>query len=187
MANHALEALQSEVQIIHLLYHRNRNQHRQAKWWKYFSILHRRCMQLAHTPSTTEQTSAVATYLVDKICPVAYRYFHGVLAQGSFVSLGIALVACLAKLRSLLVPLIQRKQLRLLNEPLTTSTMQIDDVGETVERPLEAVALEAVAALPSTSSDVDTTKTTKKSKIKNPKKSRKSAIDDIFGTRTTAK
>ncbi|KAH3660401.1 hypothetical protein OGAPHI_006987 [Ogataea philodendri] len=35
-------ALLNEYQIIHLIYHRDSNQHRSAVWWKHFNILHRR-------------------------------------------------------------------------------------------------------------------------------------------------
>lgn len=35
------KSLLNEFQILHLLYHRNSNQHRVAKWWSYINIIHR--------------------------------------------------------------------------------------------------------------------------------------------------
>ncbi len=34
--------LRESAKILHLLFHRNKNQHRQATWWKWLSML-RRC------------------------------------------------------------------------------------------------------------------------------------------------
>lgn len=39
--NETYLSLLNEFRIIHLLYHRNKNQHRVAKWWCHFDILHR--------------------------------------------------------------------------------------------------------------------------------------------------
>lgn len=35
--------LRESAKILHLLFHRNKNQHRQATWWKWLSML-RRCL-----------------------------------------------------------------------------------------------------------------------------------------------
>jgi len=33
--------LEADERILHLVYHRNKNQHRLAKWWKWLSMLKR--------------------------------------------------------------------------------------------------------------------------------------------------
>ena len=38
-----LTQLQAATHNFHLLYHRNKNQHRQSMWWKWFSLL-KRCV-----------------------------------------------------------------------------------------------------------------------------------------------
>lgn len=39
--NEIYNSLLNEYQILHLIYHRNLNQHRVSTWWKYFNLLHR--------------------------------------------------------------------------------------------------------------------------------------------------
>ncbi|KAK9235508.1 hypothetical protein V1525DRAFT_260598 [Lipomyces kononenkoae] len=43
-------SLRNELEILHLIVHRNRNQHHQAKWWKYVSIIHRNLKNLVYIP-----------------------------------------------------------------------------------------------------------------------------------------
>ncbi|KAK9479562.1 hypothetical protein V1514DRAFT_328265 [Lipomyces japonicus] len=50
MLNVDYTALASEWEILHLLIHRNRNQHHQAKWWKFVAIIHRTLKRLLQTP-----------------------------------------------------------------------------------------------------------------------------------------
>ncbi|KAK9365592.1 hypothetical protein V1509DRAFT_632799 [Lipomyces kononenkoae] len=45
-----LPSLRNELEILHLIVHRNRNQHRQAKWWKYVNIIHRNLKNLVYIP-----------------------------------------------------------------------------------------------------------------------------------------
>jgi ribonuclease MRP protein subunit RMP1 len=42
-----LQKLQTINQTLHLLHHRNKNQHRRSKWYKYFSLLRRHLCKLA--------------------------------------------------------------------------------------------------------------------------------------------
>ncbi|KAK7206007.1 hypothetical protein BZA70DRAFT_277701 [Myxozyma melibiosi] len=41
-----IPALTKEYKLLHLIVHRNKNQHRQAKWWKYVAIVHRNVRKL---------------------------------------------------------------------------------------------------------------------------------------------
>lgn len=166
---------QSEVQILHLIYHRNKNQHRQAKWWKYFSILHRRCNQLVvltnskdHDNST--KIASIAHYLVIKLIPTCYNYFHGVITQGQFVSLGITLIAILARLRSQLLSVCdssdnQNKE----NNKVSIQSKEVD-IGQIMSR--DAVSISKTEQL--------SKEQPKKEKNKKKKKKSKNAIDEIF-------
>lgn len=64
--------------MLHLIFHRNRNQHGKTKWWKWLSILKRSVWNLALTlgPSNKENTQpSVETckrYLADYIVPRCY-------------------------------------------------------------------------------------------------------------------
>ncbi|KAK9380330.1 uncharacterized protein V2V93DRAFT_254740 [Kockiozyma suomiensis] len=41
-----IPVLKNEYEILHLIVHRNNNQHRQAKWWKYVGVVHRNVRKL---------------------------------------------------------------------------------------------------------------------------------------------
>ncbi len=56
-----VELLFTEFDLIHLIYHRNANQHRTATWWKSFNVLHRKLRQLLLIFLDIEQINALGT------------------------------------------------------------------------------------------------------------------------------
>ncbi|KAM5462915.1 Ribonuclease MRP protein subunit rmp1 [Microsporum audouinii] len=100
---------------LHLLYHRNKNQHRCTKWWKWLSMLKRWTLELACEIEKIEKFEDVLSgdgtgdehpfaavwkimrYLHDELVPRCYRAFSTVVADIQFSSLGIVLVATLAE------------------------------------------------------------------------------------------
>jgi ribonuclease MRP protein subunit RMP1 len=90
MALSPTEELISINQILHLTHHRNKNQHRLAKWWKEFSLLRRNMAKLlteletnlsyttlsAKSKKTQESKQAVekrAYFLADVLAPRCYQ------------------------------------------------------------------------------------------------------------------
>jgi ribonuclease MRP protein subunit RMP1 len=59
--------------MLHLIFHRNKNQHHRAKWWKWLSMLKRATADLARS----RETGAVETqkqHLAAHIIPRCYMY-----------------------------------------------------------------------------------------------------------------
>lgn len=110
-----MDALKHETEICHLVYVKSRNQHRTQVWWKYFAIMHRRLRQIVEAKKIYP---TIAKYLVQKLIPKAYNYFHGMLAQGAFISLGFYLIGMTARVYTILEPLTREFQCR----PVTNLT-----------------------------------------------------------------
>lgn len=69
-----LEALQEASKLIYLLYHRNKNQHRHALWWKWLSMLQRSVAKLrrALERGNDEQASTRITHIHNVLLPGCY-------------------------------------------------------------------------------------------------------------------
>lgn len=113
----AIKELTNEYYIIHLIYHRNRNQHRLLIWWKHFNIIHRKLRQIVKLFIERDEANnqkkktlkeneivKVSNYLIrKKVLSKAYYEFNGIIALGQFLTLGLALVASLSKISSILI------------------------------------------------------------------------------------
>ncbi|KAK9344218.1 hypothetical protein V1522DRAFT_410763 [Lipomyces starkeyi] len=212
-----IPALRNELEVLHLIVHRNKNQHRQAKWWKYVSIVHRNLKNMVSIPqkrhkkeakfekdvvrvsraekkrrkierkeankeamerremknvavplpkekkaivlSRTDESEATglirlnlslqdlqpirfshverAEYLVYRVIPKAFNAFHRLIAHGQYVTLGLVLLATVARIWSIL-----RQDLRVFkpstkNLPITdnaTTIREDNDFGQVVRR-----------------------------------------------------
>ncbi|KAK9323638.1 hypothetical protein V1517DRAFT_319938 [Lipomyces orientalis] len=207
-----IRALRNELEILHLIVHRNKNQHRQAKWWKYVSIIHRTVKKLVAVPQQegqphgagpkkdvvrisqkdrqmrrgterkkvdreaetenvpttkprkivfrrTEQSKATglvkldmslrdfepirfshverAEYLVYRVIPKAFNAFHRLVAHGQYVTLGLVLLATVARIWHIL-----RQDTRVFKPsgrslPITDNAVTVDeadDLGHVVKR-----------------------------------------------------
>lgn len=102
----SLAALDHEYGIIRLIYHRNKNQHRVASWWKHLDSLKRyltKLISLIYTYSRKakekirQKVLKVARHLYLNICRSAFRAFNGIIALGQFITLGLTLVGVLGK------------------------------------------------------------------------------------------
>ncbi|KAJ8100883.1 hypothetical protein POJ06DRAFT_249746 [Lipomyces tetrasporus] len=208
-----IPALRNELQVLHLIVHRNKNQHRQAKWWKYVSIIHRTVKKLVAVPQArqqqegkprpkkdvvrvgkkdrqrrrgserrkvnreaetenapttkakkmvfrrTEQSKATglvkldmslgdvepirfshverAEYLVYRVIPKAFNAFHRLVAHGQYVTLGLVLLAAVARIWHIL-----RQDTRVFKPsgrtiPVTDNTTTVgetDDLGLVIKR-----------------------------------------------------
>ncbi|KAI1924583.1 RNase MRP subunit [Ophidiomyces ophidiicola] len=102
---------------LHLIYHHNKNQHRNIKWFKWLGILKRWTNKLAVEIQTTrtrvlfdlmfeddeaESIQSIAAHLSRNIVPRCYGSFSNIVADRQFSALGTVLIALLAELSSLL-------------------------------------------------------------------------------------
>ncbi|KAK4869712.1 hypothetical protein LT330_006094 [Penicillium expansum] len=164
--------------MLHLIFHRNKNQHRRTKWWKWLSILKRATLDLAR--------SGVKSHLVT-IIPRCYIAFSTVVADNQFSTLGIVLLAALARLNKIT----GISQLKM--QPVTSKSKIIpvakEDIGERILRidnaPLTPVKVsQSDSKISKASKAKPTEKFTEdgvsKSTLKKKKKKKKNAIDDLF-------
>lgn len=143
-------ALTNEYYILHLLYHRGRNQHRLTVWWKYLNILHRyvrkiiklavdiaRIKSKAKKEHKQKQIVDIIVYLdLRKVFTKAYYEFNGVIALGQFINLGLTLVGNLTKIWAILMQVggikdnkrVQVQQMNLTNIVIDSG----DDLGEAI-------------------------------------------------------
>ncbi|KAL4998987.1 hypothetical protein BDV10DRAFT_59802 [Aspergillus recurvatus] len=174
--------------MLHLIFHRNRNQHGRTKWWKWLSILKRAVRNLTMSLNSSKQgdfrTSAepYRRYLADRVLPRCYLAFSIVIADVQFSALGTVLLATLAQLsKSTGID----KEFKLLSpvetshEPVpfshTGAPTEMEDIGEALSRPVEESEVVqdfetqqtiqpvlAVSDKPSAYKTLDTTKPKKK-------------------------
>ncbi|PYI10898.1 hypothetical protein BO78DRAFT_360301 [Aspergillus sclerotiicarbonarius CBS 121057] len=188
--------------ILHLIFHRNKNQHRGTKWWKWLSILKRDTLKLAKSldrrPSHGGAESSADKYrhhLAIHVIPKCYLAFSTVVADGQFSTLGTVLLATLARLtRATGID----KELKVSSQPGKTFTGPVcgidaqknEDVGVVLCRREDS----SVPMRPSRTKDSNNSRRTHhKSGSKEPKsavgldgkkkrkkKPTKDAIDDLF-------
>ena len=151
--------LREILNVLCLLHHRNKNQHCQAKWWKWLSML-KRCIKKLTADlkkSDVVRFTGRIHYMEDSLfsrCYVSvklgigllicrmlmeHRSFTQVIQDGQFASLGIVLVAQLAKIESLVGLFSYRKRKDSLTA-LPTHVLdpnldaRVEDLGVAVER-----------------------------------------------------
>lgn len=205
-----LERLQTEYAILHLIYHRNHNQHRVAIWWRYLNMVHRGVRKVLRGIYEVEEAKKIkrreqlqkevvvtANHLLLRVMSKAFHHFHGVIALGQFVNLGLVLVANLSALRALLQEIegVGKREMKV-EEPLPVEVD--DDIGEEVAYELvskppipKKIEIEVKPEKRTPVIDIDhlsqdhEKKKKKKSKLdsekKKKKKKSKSVMDDIFG------
>ncbi|KAL5351813.1 Ribonuclease MRP protein subunit rmp1 [Pseudogymnoascus australis] len=132
--------------LLHLTAHRNKNQHRIAKWWASFSILRR---QLGKLIAALEDSDAAfrakkieierrVVFLREEIVPRCYLAFSTVVADNQYASLGLMLMGCLARLNKLIsFPKDEDEEAdEVVNMERTTSShvLQVEDFGEAISR-----------------------------------------------------
>ncbi|KAJ9242786.1 hypothetical protein DTO166G5_541 [Paecilomyces variotii] len=191
--------------MTHMIYHRNKNQHSSAKWWKWLRILKSSIYSLLMALEDDMTGKTVATYedhLRRRLIPRCYLAFSAVVADTQFSALGTVLLAIVARVAGVVG--IQEENLQ--ESPVAydevdkpsygTALGQPQDIGEPVHRATNAPALtrqqaddELTAARvrrpksKSASDDQTSAPNPSKSKRHEPstrKKRKKNAIDDLF-------
>ncbi|OQE43697.1 hypothetical protein PENCOP_c003G07288 [Penicillium coprophilum] len=172
---------------LHLIFHRNKNQHRRTKWWKWLSILKRATLDLAR--------SGVKSHLANHIIPRCYIAFSTVVADNQFSTLGIVLLAALARLSKITGVSHQLKVQPVASKAKIAPVVPKEDLGERIRRIDDAPLSRPVKILQSDAKISEVSKPSKVSKEKKPtksptedsilkttskKKKKKNAIDDLF-------
>lgn len=197
LTDESIALLQNEFSILHLIYHRNRNQHRALVWWRYFNMIHRYIRKILdlHGKNRNAMAKVIHELQRKKIMDKAYWEFNSIIALGQFVTLGLTLVGLLAKIWSILEPeRVVPEQgaigVGVSTTAVITATDGDVDFGEEIvdDVPLEdAVATSNKRTISSGIDDIfgpssKKKKTdTDKSKKKKKKKTKKNDMDDIFG------
>ncbi|KAJ5504678.1 hypothetical protein N7463_007552 [Penicillium fimorum] len=179
---------------LHLIFHRNKNQHRRTKWWKWLSILKRATLDLAR--------SGVESHLATHIIPRCYIAFSTVVADNQFSTLGIVLLATLARLSKITGISHQLKVQPVATKSNHTPVVAKEDLGERIRRiddapltrPVKVLQSESmvsskvlkvpkVSKVSNVSKEKKTTEKLTEDGVSKPtlkKKKKKNAIDDLF-------
>ena len=157
-----LPSIQKVTDNLRLLYHRNKNQHRRGKWWKWLAML-RRCLIKLLGEMIRDETASVAArtrYLEENLLPSCYVCVDVNFSQGyktanrlhssftqlvhdnPFSTLGLVLLAQLSEIRNIILPVETGTMIPRLVHSAAYATPKIDplaskeDFGEAVERSL---------------------------------------------------
>ncbi|KAI9835306.1 MAG: hypothetical protein M1819_002450 [Sarea resinae] len=129
--------LEDISRILHLFHHRNKNQHRLAKWWKWFSMLWRSLQKLLVEASRANisgkdmvRFQARVGHLHAVLVPKCYRAFSTLVADNQFSVLGLVLLANLARVNSIVSGLRDEPKPASIHEDLDIG----EDVGELISR-----------------------------------------------------
>ncbi|OXV11279.1 hypothetical protein Egran_00961 [Elaphomyces granulatus] len=87
---------------LHLIFHRNKNQHGNTRWWKWLSMLRRLVLRLLlalESDGKGDKVAALANHLQRHLVPRCYVEFSTIVTDGQFSPLGTVLLALTARLR----------------------------------------------------------------------------------------
>ncbi|MCJ1248324.1 hypothetical protein MMC30_005541 [Trapelia coarctata] len=139
-------AFEADACMLHLLYHRNKNQHRLTKWWKWLSMLRRCVAKLLLDLQSHDQHLAKprVKHLQETLLPGCHLNFSQVVADGQFAGLGVVLLGLVARINVLV--LLPGTQEEIVDHGSLGSVeavwgvedvMVIEDLGRPVLRPPE--------------------------------------------------
>ncbi|KAL3469389.1 hypothetical protein BJX99DRAFT_268278 [Aspergillus californicus] len=196
--------------ILHLVYHRNKNQHGRTKWWKWLSVLKRTVWNLALSLGSSGKADILSStelykqHLADRIIPRCYLAFSVVVADVQFSTLGTILFATLARLsKSTGIDKYLNLPPRVEKARDDTSTLQSritngkEDVGEALTRDELSESITGTATQQTPQPVLEDSKGTASSQLsiamdrgihelkekkekKKKRKKKKNAIDDLF-------
>jgi ribonuclease MRP protein subunit RMP1 len=112
-----IKLLRDDLDLLHLLFHRHKNQHRLLKWWQWFGTLRRNLNKLlaehdlvTAAKSTPQRNEALqrytkrAEFLRRIVAPSAYNSFCSVIANKNFAPLGLVLTGVLGRVWKIIRP-----------------------------------------------------------------------------------
>ncbi|KFY74405.1 hypothetical protein V499_05563 [Pseudogymnoascus sp. VKM F-103] len=140
------ESLLPIQHLLHLTAHRNKNQHRIAKWWASFSILRRQLGKLItalEDPDAAFRAKKIeietrVVFLREEVVPRCYLAFSTVVADNQYASLGLMLMGCLARLNKLIsFPKDEGEEMEevvKVEKTASSHVLEVEDFGEAISR-----------------------------------------------------
>ncbi|OBT52363.1 hypothetical protein VE04_04606 [Pseudogymnoascus sp. 24MN13] len=140
------ESLLPIQHLLHLTAHRNKNEHRIAKWWASFSILRRQLGKLItalEDPDAAFRAKKIeietrVVFLREEVVPRCYLAFSTVVADNQYASLGLMLMGCLARLNKLIsFPKDEDEEMEELvkvEKTASSHVLEVEDFGEAISR-----------------------------------------------------
>lgn len=148
LAPSKIDRLETEFGILHLLYHRNYNQHHVAGWWKLLNMLHRNVRKILERLRSIEDTKKILAKerLYDEATRIAQHMiksglfkrasydFNSIIALGQFVTLGMVLIASLSAIYSVVADLADgnRSKVDAPKHEIKKNLDLADDLGEEI-------------------------------------------------------
>ncbi|KAE8348170.1 hypothetical protein BDV28DRAFT_106726 [Aspergillus coremiiformis] len=185
--------------MLQLIYHRNKNQHGKARWWRWLSVLKRITGNLVLSIDCIQSHSrAGGTLDLYKQClaihivPRCYLAFSTVVADGQFSTLGTVLLGTLARLIKAIE--IVKDKFAAQPKSLKAASSHVgivgsEDIGEVLSRNNDLSGLNNFLGEPRSKAEEENQNLTPKSEktmdmaTKNKKrKKKKDAIDNLFDT-----
>lgn len=143
-----IDRLENEFGILHLIYHRNYNQHHVAVWWKLLNMIHRNVRKILDRLRSIEDTKKILQKerLYNEACSIAQNMikrglfkkanydFNSIIALGQFVTLGMVLVASLSAIYSVVADLADgsRRTVETPKREIKKNLELADDLGEEI-------------------------------------------------------
>ncbi|KAF2147501.1 uncharacterized protein K452DRAFT_314638 [Aplosporella prunicola CBS 121167] len=186
--------------LLHLVFHRNKNQHRLSFWWRGFSTFRREYQHLlaeyeASKSSKTAKKRARArldTWTQFRV-PQWYLSFTHLISSNQFSAIGLVLLAILASVSSLfgITAAFEKEGEKQMQEMLhefaqkdakelfaaTAAGNKDEDMGEVIKRPRDPEPEPELTEPPAKKKAVTSKKVVE---AKKKKKKSKNAIDDLF-------
>ncbi|OBT99088.1 hypothetical protein VE01_02369 [Pseudogymnoascus verrucosus] len=140
------ESLLPIQHLLHLTAHRNKNQHRIAKWWASFSILRRQLGKLItalEDPDAAFRAKKIeietrVVFLREEVVPRCYLAFSTVVADNQYASLGLMLMGCLARMNKLIsFPKDEDEEMEevvKVEKTASSHVLEVEDFGEAISR-----------------------------------------------------
>ncbi|KAH7579480.1 Hypothetical protein J6896_04875 [Nakaseomyces glabratus] len=200
--------LHQEYRILHLLNHRNKNQHRVATWWKWFNMLRRSVgdvveilQPLGRTKNQKLKDKKDGRFLYRTLHKFfqmeskLYYSFNNIIKLGQFITLGVVLVGILGRVHSIYHEIFELYKEQFISigclrvpkknaqiEEAHVTTNDNEELGELINDAdvlIEPSALLKQDVIPS--ENIKNESKSSKDKKKKKKKKKGSAIDDLFG------
>lgn len=181
-----MELLWSEYRVLHLLYHRSRNQHRAQAFWAPLGSLRSKIRRFLLTGDPN-----IPTIIAKRVVPACYWAFNTMLNQGQFINLALALLGALARVHAILVKLVPElaetrtstsRAVSNSNTAVSATSNTITVTNDAVDEGVPLVLAGAEKIHPSTVIVKPSKKVKSKVKAKSKSKHKaKSTMDSIFG------
>jgi hypothetical protein len=139
-SSEAIQALRLELSLLHILHHRNKNQHLLQPFFKHLAILKRTLSRVVEHDDSEYILERLRTVVI----PKCWEVFSQVIARGEFVTLGLVLCACVARVASCVGGIEGRGGTEVLEADDGVINVAEDDLGEIVGREMFKWGIELV-------------------------------------------